>query len=164
MNLLQNPDPQSLEFGRRGNQCAHLTSPFCNPSRNSPSDKAARKRSWPPDSCAPLLHSSIAAPRDCLYLTSDRRLAPLPFPVATEAKDDTGGQCRQRFYPERAVLRATCVTVAVVTIADNPPEREESPLAEEDLGNDSDGLWCSPPKGPQSSLAGDFPSEMAASR
>jgi hypothetical protein len=75
-----------------------------------------------------------------------------------------GGQWRQRFYPERAVLRATCVTVAVVTIADNPPEREESPLAEEDFGNDSDGLWCSPPKCPQSNLAGDFPSALAASR
>jgi hypothetical protein len=78
-----------------------------------------------PGSCAPLLHSSIAALRDCLYLTSDRRLAPLPFPVARQPcswprrrKDDAGGQYRQRFYPERAVLCATCVTVAVVTIAE----------------------------------------------
>ena len=28
MNSLENPDPQSLEFGRLVNQCAHLTSPF----------------------------------------------------------------------------------------------------------------------------------------
>jgi hypothetical protein len=30
MNSLQNPDPQTLEFRRRFNQCAHVTSPFCN--------------------------------------------------------------------------------------------------------------------------------------
>jgi hypothetical protein len=38
-------------------------------------------------------HSSIAAPRDWLYLTSDRRLAPLPFPVARQhAPGDGGGK------------------------------------------------------------------------
>src|ERR1700733_14175180 len=53
MNSLENPDPQSLELGRRCNQCAHSTSPFCYTSRNS---------LW-------------------LYLTSDRWPTPLPFPV-----------------------------------------------------------------------------------
>jgi hypothetical protein len=46
----------------------------------------------------------------------------------------------------------------------NPPDREEKPLVEEDFGNDSDGLWCSPPRCPQSNLAGALPSAMAASR
>ena len=57
-------------------------------------------------------------------MTSDRRPAPLPFPVPRRPcsqrrtrKHGVGGQGRHRFYPERAVLSATCVTVVLVTIA-----------------------------------------------
>ena len=111
MNSLENPDLQSLEFGRRCNQWAHFTSPFCNPSRNFPSDK--QHGNAVPSS------SSIGVPRGCLYLTSDRPPAPLPFPVPRRPcsyrqtrKDGTGGKGRHRLYPERGVLCATCVTVA----------------------------------------------------
>jgi hypothetical protein len=31
--------------------------------------------------------------------------------ASTTRKNDAGGQCRHRFYPEGAVLCATCVTV-----------------------------------------------------